>query len=199
MQAAVRAGQVARAARRILSRRGVARTSLRDIAAEARIPLGTLQYVFPSRQQLLRRVTEDAVADLAGVITDTASTGNGLEYALRTGVPQIWAQLVTDPDLQLMQYELTAYSLREPGQHELARTQYQAYTQAAADWCRAAAHEAGEVCAVGFDQLGRILLASLDGLMLQYLSDPDAQRAAADLQSLIDMLVQLADPRPDHA
>ena len=45
VEASVRRGQVVAAARAALIRDGVGRTTLRGVAAEAGIPLGTLHYV----------------------------------------------------------------------------------------------------------------------------------------------------------
>ena len=68
VEASVRRQQMVAAARTALSRDGVARTSLRAVASEAGVPLGTLQYVFPSKEQLLRAVIEDVVEEVATVL-----------------------------------------------------------------------------------------------------------------------------------
>ena len=68
VEAAVRRRQLVASARSVLMRDGVARTSLRAIAEEAGIPLGTLQYVFPSKELLLRAVIEDVVEELAALL-----------------------------------------------------------------------------------------------------------------------------------
>ena len=47
--------------------------------------------------------------------------------------------------------------------------------------------------------LGRFIVAALDGLILQQLADPDDDRAASDLESIIDAAVALAAPRPGEA
>jgi hypothetical protein len=101
-----------------------------------------------------------------------------------------------DPGKQLLQYELTIYALRTPGLADLARWQYQQYCEAIENWCRRAAEAAGETCAVGFDVLARMLLAGIDGLILQYVSDPCEKRAAADLERIITGAITLADPKP---
>jgi hypothetical protein len=49
---------------------------------------------------------------------------------------------------------------------------------------------------VPFARLARILLASVDGLILQYVCDPSPTRSREDLETVIDMLVALAAPRP---
>ncbi|MFE3228040.1 TetR/AcrR family transcriptional regulator [Nocardia sp. NPDC059228] len=196
VEASVRRQQMVTAARRVLSRDGVARTSVRAVAAEAGVPLGTMQYVFPSKELLLRAVIEDVVDEIAAVLEDAAELEYGLEHAIRRGITSFWSRLVVEQkDLQVMQYELTTYALRAPGQESLARRQYERYASVVAEWCQQAAHNAGETCAVPFGRLGRLVVATIDGLVLQHVSDPNVARSREDLDAAIDMLVALADVR----
>jgi hypothetical protein len=102
-------------------------------------------------------------------------------------------------DSQLLQYELTTYALRTAGLADLAAWQYEQYSAILARWCQEAATEAGETSAVSFDALARVILAALDGLILQQLAGPDAARAARDLDNVIEAVIAVADPRPGSA
>ncbi|NMN99959.1 TetR/AcrR family transcriptional regulator [Gordonia sp. TBRC 11910] len=196
VEASVRRPQLVAAAQVVLARDGVAGTALRAVAAEAGVSLGTVQHVFGSKAELLRAVIEDVVHGIAEVLDDAAHLGSGLEFAIRDGMTGFWDILVADEvNLQIMQYELTLYALREPGQAELARWQYQRYGEIVASWCENAARNAGETCAVPFDQLGRLIVSGIDGILIQYLVERDARRARADLAATIKMLVGLADVR----
>ena len=195
VESALRTRQAVAAARAVLMRDGVGRTTMRAVATEAAIPLGTLQYVFPTKQGLLQAVIEDVVDEIADVLRRSAETEAGLEHAIRGGMRNFWAQLVVDHrGLQLMQYELVTHALRTPGMENLSRWQYERYSEVVADWCREAASRAGESCAVPFDRLARVLIASIDGLILQHVINPDAPRSADDLEAVIDMIVALAEP-----
>lgn len=192
VEAAIRRRQLVAAARAAFSRDGVATTSLRAVAAEAGVPLGTMQYVFPTKEQLLRAVIEDVVDEIADVLAAVGDPDHGLEHAVRTALTGFWDRLV-EPyrDLQLVQYELTVYSLRTTGQEELARWQYERYADVVAQWCRAAASSAGQTCPIPFDQLARTILAGLDGLILQHVCDPDPKRSQENLETLIAAVVSL--------
>ncbi|WOX26184.1 TetR/AcrR family transcriptional regulator [Streptomyces solicathayae] len=193
VEASVRRRQLVAAARIALARDGVPGTSLRAVAAEAGVSLGTMQYVFPSKELLLRAVIEDVVNEIAEVLREAADLGKGLEHAVRQALVGFWSQLVVGrTDLQVMQYELTTYALRAAGQESLARWQYERYCAVVAEWCQRAAQEAGETCAVPFGRLGRIVVATLDGLILQYVCDPNDTRAREDLDAAIEMIVSLA-------
>ena len=193
VEASVRSRQFVAAARRVMSRQGVASTALRAVAAEAEVPLGTLQYVFPSKEQLLRAVIEDVINEIATVLTGAVETNSGLAHAIRQGLTVFWTELVVDQiNLQLMQFELLNYALRQPGLEHLAQWQYERYAEAIATWCEAAATNAGEQSAVPYDRLARIILAGVDGLTMQYACDPDNQRARADLDTVAEMVIALA-------
>jgi AcrR family transcriptional regulator len=197
VEASVRSRQLVAAARRVLIRDGVGRLTMRAVAAEAGVLLGTVTYVFPSKEMLLRAVIEDVTAEIAEVLRSSADTGRGLEHAIRQGLEQFWAMLVEGQEgLQIIQYELTIYALRTAGLESLARWQYERYARIVAAWCQEAASNAGETCAVPFDTLARVLVAGMDGLILQFVCDPDVTRAREDLQAVTEMVISLASPAP---
>ncbi|MGV9322016.1 TetR/AcrR family transcriptional regulator [Streptomyces sp. NPDC003660] len=198
LEASVRHRQFVAAARTALARDGMGRTSLRAVAAEAGVPLGTLQYVFPSKELLLRAVIEEVIEETAEALRAAADLDGGLEQALRRGVAGFWARLVEGRSgLQVMQYELTHHSVRTAGMESVARWQYERYTAVVADWCQQAAQRAEETCAVPFAQLARLMVASLDGLIMQYVCDPHPARSRQDLEAITEMLVSLAGVRRD--
>jgi AcrR family transcriptional regulator len=196
VEAAVRRRQLVASARTVMMRDGVARSSLRAIAEEAGIPLGTLQYVFPSKELLLRAVIEDVVEELAALLKEDVELAGGLEGAIRHGVSTFWSGLVAEErNLQLMQYELTTYALRTAGQEDLARWQYEQYCGVVAAWLQEAADNAGETSAVPYARLARVMVAGIDGLILQRICDPDASRSREDLDAMLVGLVGLAGVR----
>lgn len=197
VESAVRSRQIIDAARVVLVRDGVPGTTMRAIAGEAGIPLGTLQYVFPTKQQLLRAVIEDMVEEIAQVLRSSAQVEYGLAHAIRHGVLDVWDNLVVgDERLQLVQYELTVQAMRTPGLEDLARWQYERYTDVTAEWLEEAAVRASEACALDFRTLARLLVAAVDGLILQYVVDPDPERGGRDVDTLIAMMVAQAQVQP---
>ncbi|MDR2280174.1 MAG: TetR/AcrR family transcriptional regulator [Gordonia sp. (in: high G+C Gram-positive bacteria)] len=185
--------QVIDAARVALMRDGVGRVSMRVVAAEAGIPLGTLQYVFPTKLSLLEAVIDDVVDEIAGVLRKSGSVDSGLENSIRGGVRTFWSTLVVEhADLQLLQYELVTHALRTPGLQELPRRQYDSYVDAVASWFTAAADRSGESTELEFDQLARLLIGGIDGLLLQSVVNPDNARSERDLDRVVDMVVAVA-------
>ncbi|MFD6397462.1 TetR/AcrR family transcriptional regulator [Nocardia sp. NPDC060249] len=197
VKASEREEQIVAAAVAVLSTVGVPATTLRAVAAEAGIPLGTLHYIFPTKDKLLGAVITAVIGDISEALRAQLELDKGVEHALRHGVTSFWEILVADRiGLQIMQYELMTYSLRTEAGGSLAQLQYERYRSVVTEFCEQAAQAAGERCAVGFDTLGRLALAQIDGLILQYVSKPDADRARRDLNQALDMLVLFADPQP---
>jgi AcrR family transcriptional regulator len=189
--------QLVTAARHVLERQGVAGTTLRAVAAEAGVPLGTVHYIFPSKQDLFRAVLEDVVRQISNAVRSSAGTAADLESAIRESVLEVWSRLTeTDAGQHVMQYELTIWALRTPGMADLAAWQYQYYLdQIAGTWTRAAAR-LGATLATPAEDLARLFLAGLDGLILQYLTLGDAERVKSDLEALVRQMLRAATTEP---
>lgn len=188
---------IVNAAIAVLSRVGVPSTTLRAVAAEAELPLGTLQYAFATKDALMRAVIERVVDEVTTALRADVDVSQGVANALHHGVFSFWHRLVEHSvGLQTMQYELTTYAIRSDNHSDLARLQYQRYSSTVADFCRDAAQAADEQCAIDFDVLGRLVLACVDGLILQYVADSDDARAEADLAESLRVWVQAANPTP---
>ncbi len=197
VESAVRNRQIVAAARAVITRDGVAGATVRAVANEAGIPLGTLQYVFPTKQQLMRAVIEDLVDEIGETLRSSAPLDSGLEHALAEGIRRFWNDLVVGAQpMQLAQYELTTQALRTAGLEDLARRQYERYTDVVAEWIQNAAGRAGEESAVDSRRLARLIVAGVDGLILQYVVDPDPDRGREDIETMIAMIIRQADVRP---
>jgi AcrR family transcriptional regulator len=192
VESAVRSRQIVAAARAVITRDGVAGTTVRAVAQEAGIPLGTLQYVFPAKYQLLRAVIEDLVEELADNLMSSVPPGCDVEYAIGHGIRTFWNDLVIGDaeGVQLTQYELTTYALRTAGLEELARWQYERYTDVVAGWLQRAATP------VDARRLARLVIAGIDGLILQYVVNPDPDRGREDIEAMIAMITHHAAMRP---
>ena len=200
VKASEREKQVVAAARRVLDTTAVADLTMRAVAVEAGFPLGTMQYVFPTKDQLLRAVIASVVEEISDAGRAEFDPSKGLAHAIREGTLHYWDTMVeTKIGLQLTQYELTMYALRTEGQNGLARMQYERYWSLITERCKRAAETTGEQSAIDFDTLARMILAIIGGLTLQYVAHPDPERARQDLSRALDMVVAAASPYPAAA
>jgi AcrR family transcriptional regulator len=162
----------------------------------ARVPLGTVHYIFPTKEQLLRAVLEDVVEEISNAARASAGTTTDLDSAMRRTALEVWSQLVeAHSEQQLMQYELTMWALRTPGMAAVATWQYELYLDVLTTLWTQAAARAGVTLAIPAEQLARLFLAGVDGLILQYLTLGDPVRAKADLEALVQQMVRYADPQ----
>jgi AcrR family transcriptional regulator len=146
VKAAVHSAQLVDAARRVLARDGVQGTTLRSAATEADVGLGTLSYVFGSKEQLLKAVIQHVTEEIAEVLRASTGDDKGLEQAIRAGLDSSWTRLVVDERwLPVVQYELVLDSRRTQGLEDLSRWQTDRYCRIVAASCQQAANQAGEL------------------------------------------------------
>ena len=196
VKASARRLQLAAAARTVLTRDGVAGTTCARSRPKAGVPLGTLHYVFPSKELMIRAVIED-VRDETSALLGRCGQEIGLELAHRRGLRAFWEQqIVGDPRAPVMRHELFLYAVRTPGLESLARWQMEGYARIVAEWCQEAANNAGEVCEVPFDVLGRAVVGGTFGVAMRCLADRDQARSLRDLEAVAEMVVRLAAVRP---
>jgi AcrR family transcriptional regulator len=176
--------RVIQGATRALSLHGVTATTTRKIAAESGVPLATLHYHFESKSALLLAVldaiNEETTAALRAGQRDSADLAAGIAWALRA----MWRIIERTRDLQVVQYELTMYALRENAAW-LAEQQYESYLLAWRELLLAAARRSGELDAAGCAALARFILAGIDGLVLQELARPGKSRSRKGIDALI--------------
>ena len=176
--------KVIQGAMRALAQHGVTATTTRKIAAECGVPLATLHYHFDSKSALLLAVldtiNEETVAALRADQRDSVDLPTCIAQALRAA----WRFIERTRDLQVLQYELTMYALREDAGW-LAEQQYDSYLKLWRELLLPAARRTGELDAAGCTALARFILAGFDGLILQELARPGKARGRKGIEVLI--------------
>ena len=178
---------------RVLARDGLAQASTRKLAAEAGINQATLLYHVGSKDELLLAVLREMMNQTREIVLDAADERLTLREAIARSIRAFWHHVETSPELQVMQYELTLYALRNPDAAWLAREQYSGYGEVVEGVLRDACERQGITCAVPYDALARFIVAGLDGLILQFVSDQNTDRARRDLDLLIAAVIGLAE------
>jgi AcrR family transcriptional regulator len=186
--AAERREQLVEAAIRVLSREGAARTTTRRIAQEAGIPVGILHYCFRDKDELLCLVIERITAELLVAGETALSPGADFADALRAGVRALWDVVVADVGKQMALYELTQLAMRTPGMEHVATRQYEGYLAAVTMYLGEAAQATGVTLGDDPSLLARWVVTTIDGVMLLYTVDRDADRAMAVLNAFVEAL-----------
>lgn len=106
---------IVHAAAESLLESGYAGTTVRAIAARAGVPVGNLQYYFPTKSELLveawRHLTEQSVAELRSALNRLTDPMEMLE----TGMASIWDSLRQLGDVQLAAFDLLVQAPRKEG------------------------------------------------------------------------------------
>lgn len=185
--------EILEAAIRVLARDGLAQASTRKLAAEAGINQATLLYHVGSKDELLLDVLREMMRQTRAIAIAAAEEDLSLREAIANSLRAFWGHVEATPKLQIMQYELTLYALRNPEAAWLAREQYRGYCEVVKGVLCAACEREGVACAIPLDALARFIVGGLDGLILQFVSDQDVARARCDLESLIAAVIALGE------
>jgi AcrR family transcriptional regulator len=180
----------------VLARDGIAATTTRKIAAAAGVNQAMLGYYFGSKDDLLFAVLQELMRQTQQIVLETRvfqQAQHEVQAMIARSIAAFWETVEREPELQLMQMELTLYALRQPSSAWLAQQQYAGYCEVVAGLFREGYAAAGQECAVPFDVIARFVIGGLDGLILQFISDRDTSRARRDLRHLIAAVIALAD------
>jgi AcrR family transcriptional regulator len=185
--------QIIEATVRVLARDGIAGTTTRKIAAEAEVNQATLRYYFGSKDDLLLAVLQEMMNITREIVQTGIATGGELREVIAESIKVFWTHVEEAPELQIMQYELTLYALRNPESAWLAKQQYAGYSALVETLFQQHFTLADKTCAIPFAELARFVIGGLDGLILQFISDRDIARARRDLDHLIRAVIALAE------
>ena len=180
-----RRAEILAAAIRVLAREGLGEATTRKIAAEAGVNQAMLAYYFGSKDELLFAVLQEMMRATGEIVRAALPADVGLAEAIAGSLTAFWEHVEAEPELEILQYELTLYALRRPESAWLARQQYDGYAAVVETLIADAFAAAGATCPISMNALARFIIGGLDGLMLQFISDRDTMRARRDLGLLI--------------
>lgn len=185
--------QIIQGAVEALVESGLAAITTRKIAAKAGVNLATLHYYFEGKDALLIGALEQIIKQMS----DALRTGLARQLDLKTCIDNVarnsWRLIQETRNIQILQYELTLYTLRNTEAQDLARFQYDAYCRLYEDAFRLGLGIDAATATPQLADLARFVVAGMDGLILQYLVDPDLQRSERGLNQLIRAAQLLAD------
>lgn len=176
---------------RVLTRDGLGETTTRKIATEANVNQATLRYYFGGKDDLLFAVLQEMMQVTRNIVQSSLPVDEELPIAIAKGLKAFWAHVEEAPVLQIIQYELTMYALHHPESAWLAREQYSGYSSVIESLLQTYLEAAGKTSAVPLPEVARFVIAGIDGLILQYISEPNTSRARKNLDHLITATIAL--------
>lgn len=183
------------AAFQVMAREGITATTTRAICSEAGVPQSVFHYCFRSKKELLQELMRTMVDEMVdSALLASTATADPHESIL-AGFQMLWKEAIAHPDRQMVSYELTTTTLRDPELLELASWQYQQYFAAGARFAEAIAEAADIEWTVPVPVLSRLFVTAVDGLGLGWLADGDTAQAEAALLEFAELFAGLARPR----
>ena len=188
MSVTERRARLVDAAIEVMVRDGVARTTTRAIVAEAGMQIGVFHYCFRSKDELIlevvRTIGRRSFQAVIGVVGDSTELSEVMHLA--TGA--YWEYLRAHPLEHLLVFELTHYALRQPGDTGAAAQQYAANYAGTERFLRRVADLTGCTWSTPVDQLARLMLATVDGITLQWVVSRDETMTPLLLDQLATQL-----------
>ncbi|MXN73151.1 TetR family transcriptional regulator [Burkholderia sp. 4701] len=168
-----------------LAESGPAAVTTRKIAAKAGVNLATLHYYFESKDALLIGALEAIIAQMSQAFKIGLAEQPDFSGCIESVIRNSWNLIKATRNIQILQYELTLYTLRNEETKSLAKLQYDSYCRLYEDSFRQCLHDVKVALTIDLAELARFVVAGMDGLIIQYLADPDDERANRGLQNLI--------------
>ncbi|PZR51616.1 TetR/AcrR family transcriptional regulator [Xylanimonas oleitrophica] len=194
---AERRAQLVEAALRVAAQAGVEAVTVRAVAHEAGVSLGTVHYCFEDKDELLDAMGHSVGVQASEQIRAAIAAGGraGLDYptlahqcagALLEGLKQ-WRQV------RLLLLEIATTGARNPALRATARSHLQQSTEMAKGLVATIAEAAGVRYRVDLDFLARVVTAVVDGIELAWLVDEDDRAALDSFHALADLLTTYVD------
>ena len=170
------------AAVRTIAARGVARASVRDIAAAAEMPPASFHYVFDSRDAMLGQLAGALVAGQREQVVASLAAADDLPALVGAALEGWLDRAVAEPDAEVVLHELIAWSRWTPGRGELAAAVYEHYESAVLSVVAVAHERFGTRWSVPERDVARLALVLTDGTAARWLVDRDEGSARAALR-----------------
>lgn len=174
----IRRRQLIEAAVRVLQRDGRAGVTTRAIATEAGAPLASIHYTFGAKEDILRAAFEHVIALLLSELDRAVPCGRGVAATVAAVFTRV-GQLLDNPQFAIVLGDIT------PTNDPWMRKQVETVIRFAEHLLRREARAASEPApSVGYAAAARLLMAAVDGLVLQLEMHGDIARTRADLSAM---------------
>lgn len=181
--------QLIDAAIRIALRDGLDNTTVRRIATEAGVSLGTVHYCFDNKRALLEAVVETLLQCEVDVAEFDLPDGSTPVDAIKQAFRYYWTLSGAQTERQRLVYELVAYLVRQeaPGP-ELAQRIFANKYEVVRGFLELFQKKGEAELGLPADLIARMTVAMTDGVALAWLADGDDEKALEVLDSFAEIL-----------
>jgi AcrR family transcriptional regulator len=177
-------------ARHCLERIGYARTTARDVAGAAGVSLGAIGYHFGSKEELLLEAIAEGFEEWAESFVPLVidSESRGLDAVVRQAIPQFFGLMETSRPLLIAFMEALVQAEHTPLLRAQLAEQYRQSRATAVEMITSSIGPQLDELGLDAGTLSSIFLALTDGLIMQYLIDPEDTPGPSQLLSLYNAL-----------
>lgn len=179
--------QILDAAREVFSHKGLDAANVSDVATTAGVSHGTVYHYFNSKDDLFMAVFEDWIATSAyETYAERALTADTAADQLRVFAETATRMMVSSAEFLPVQMEFWSHLLRNDAIRERFRLLFAELRRFLSQIIQAGV-DSGEFRSVDAEALAAIAVAAYDGLVLQWLADPES----VDWQRISRVLVEV--------
>ena len=182
------------AAFRVVTREGVAAASTRRIAGEANLPPAAVHYCFHSVDELIDALVVSVLAEVAEAVAVALRANGAVENSLRSALRRLWLSYRDDPARQRAVVDLIAHALRRPAAAVLLHRHQSVLGSLAEQFLDDVAARNGTTWRSPTVVLSRLLISTVDGVLLNWLIDRDDASTEAALEWLTATIAADASP-----
>lgn len=177
--------QLIEATIQVIASYGVDGVTTRRIAETAEAPLASIHYTFGSKEELLASAVEQLLEDLGTEMRVAVADARTLSAALDTVMAKV-GELLDEPRYSLLMADI-------PGADSDRMLQsWRRYQEIGHDLVQDVVNRSGERLRIPVEQVGRLMIASIDGVLERHVVDGDDAAAISDLSAFGRAIAQLA-------
>ncbi|TDK59648.1 TetR/AcrR family transcriptional regulator [Sapientia aquatica] len=177
--------QIIRGAIEALIETGLASVTTRKIAEKADVNLATLHYYFDNKDALLIGALEMIIAEMSHALSADVTQQRDINTCIENVISNSWKLILKTREIQILQYELTLYTIRNPKTLSLAKFQYDSYCKLYENAFQHVLTKKKLPSNIDIADLVRFVVAGMDGIILQHLVGTDEAISNNSIKHLI--------------
>jgi AcrR family transcriptional regulator len=177
MSAGERRDKLIDAAITVMARDGVPHATTRAIVAEAGMQIGVFHYCFRSKDELIGEVARTINKRSFGAVEEVLARTDDPAELIRGCIDAYWQHVLKDPLEALLIFELTHFSLRQPGWEAAARASRTGNIESVHALLTVVADKGAFGWRSPVDVLARYVLATIEGITFQWVVHRDVEWA----------------------
>lgn len=185
---AQRRAHLAEVALQVAARDGLDAVTVRAVAREAGVSLGTVHYCFDDKDELLREMGRALVAVAVDPVRGSLPDAGDFAALVHAAADGLMAGLRTMEGRRLLSFELSTAGARSAAMNDVARVHIDQVTDMAVGVLTELADRAGVTYRIDVTLLARLVVAVVDGVELRWLVERDDDATLATFHELADVV-----------